>query len=255
MNKSIKADPQLCIGCRTCMIACVVNHTGKRIFEIDPNGYDFNPRVHIQKTKTMTKPIQCHHCPKPFCMAACPFDVITLGKESVDLDEDRCTGCGFCAKACPFGAITMAEIYHVTDTVKAQAIPAPDIARAWELEEAQQEANKQQKPVGFFHNLRSLFGGGGRRGKDQAKQEASCSEKPIPLTKGKFSLRTIAYKCDLCAHTETGQPACVPACPTGALSLVDPAAIAAAAKAKAAAAAKAKAAAAAKAKVPAEAKG
>lgn len=240
MNKSIKADPQLCIGCRTCMIACVVNHTGKRIFEIDPNGYDFNPRVHIQKTKTMTKPIQCHHCPKPFCMAACPFDVITLGKESVNLDEDRCTGCGFCAKACPFGAITMAEIYHVTDTVKAQAIPAPDIAKAWELEKEQEELNKHPEPVGFFHNL---FGDGHRKRQQAAtpKPASPCAEKPIPLTKGKFSIRTIAYKCDLCAHTETGQPACVPACPTGALSIIDPAAIAAKAKAAAAAKAKAKA--------------
>lgn len=240
MNKSIKADPQLCIGCRTCMIACVVNHTGKRIFEIDPNGYDFNPRVHIQKTKTMTKPIQCHHCPKPFCMAACPFDVITLGKESVDLDEDRCTGCGFCAKACPFGAITMAEIYHVDDRVKAQAIPAPDIARAWELEAQQKEENTQPKPVGFFHNLRTLFGGRGRRNQEERPVPQGCEEKPIPLRSGKFSLRTIAYKCDLCAHTDTGQPACVPACPTGALSIIDPAAIAAAAKAKAAALAKKK---------------
>lgn len=241
MNKSIKADPQLCIGCRTCMIACVVNHTGKRIFEIDPNGYDFNPRVHIQKTKTMTKPIQCHHCPKPFCMAACPFDVITLGNESVDLDEDRCTGCGFCADACPFGAITMAEIYHVNDRIKARAIPAPDIAQALELEARQKEEHTQPKPVGFFHNLRSLFGGRSRRSQEEPAPQY-CSEKPILLKKGKFSLRTIAYKCDLCAHTDTGQPACVPACPTGALSIVDPAAIAAAAKAKAAALAKAKAA-------------
>lgn len=36
MNKFIKSDPMLCIGCRTCMIACVVNHTGKNIFTMDP---------------------------------------------------------------------------------------------------------------------------------------------------------------------------------------------------------------------------
>lgn len=239
MNKSIKADPKLCIGCRTCMIACVVSHTGKRIFEIDPNSYDFNPRIHIEKTKTMTKPVQCHHCPKPFCMAACPFDVITLGKESVDLDESRCTGCGFCADACPFGAITMAEIYHPNEKVAAKAIPAPDIAKARELETQQQQGQTQQKPAGFFHNLRSLFGGRGRKGQNQP-QPKRCDEKPLPLQNGKFSLRTIAYKCDLCAHTEKGRPACVDACPTEALALVDPAAITA--KAKAAMAAKAAAA-------------
>jgi electron transport protein HydN len=52
--------------------------------------------------------------------------------------------------------------------------------------------------------------------------------------------RMVAYKCDLCAHTETGEPACIPACPTEALSLFDPveARAKALAKAKAAKAAK-----------------
>ncbi|SJZ67755.1 4Fe-4S dicluster domain-containing protein [Megasphaera cerevisiae] len=224
MNKFIKADPILCIGCRTCMIACVVNHTGKRIFEIDPNSYDFNPRIHIVKNKNVTKPVQCHHCPKPKCLEACPFDVISLGKDSVILDEDRCTGCGFCAKACPFGAITMAEIYHPNKRVRAAAIPAPDIAAAIAIETT--PAAPQEK--GFFHNLSSLFGGGGKKGHKKASDVPEGTARPQPpVPSGKFSVRTIAYKCDLCAHTDTGQPACIPACPTEALSLVDPAVIAA----------------------------
>lgn len=45
-------------------------------------------------------------------------------------------------------------------------------------------------------------------------------------TKGR-PFRIVAYKCDLCANTETGEPACIPACPTEALSLFDPAVVAA----------------------------
>lgn len=140
MNHTLKADPILCIGCRTCMIACVVNHTGRHIFEIDPDGYDFNPRIHIKKTATKTTAVFCHQCPKPRCAEACPFGVITIGEDRIVLDESQCRGCGLCAKACPFGAITVVD--------------------------------------------------------------------------------GTAYKCDLCASGETGQPACIPACPTEALSLL-----------------------------------
>lgn len=112
MNKFIKSDPMLCIGCRTCMIACVVNHTGKNVFNMDPDSYDFTPRVQIQITKDMTKPVQCRQCPKPKCMEACPFNAISMGEDSVILDQDICKGCGKCAKACPFDGITMARIYH-----------------------------------------------------------------------------------------------------------------------------------------------
>ena len=112
MNKFIKSDPMLCIGCRTCMIACVVNHTGKNVFNMDPDSYDFTPRVQIQITKDMTKPVQCRQCPKPKCMEACPFNAISMGEDSVILDQDICKGCGKCAKACPFDGITMARIYQ-----------------------------------------------------------------------------------------------------------------------------------------------
>ena len=104
MNKFIKSDPMLCIGCRTCMVACVVNHTEKNVFAMDPDSYDFTPRVQIQITDTVTKPVQCHQCPKPKCMEACPFNAISMGEDMVIHDQDICKGCGKCAKACPFKA-------------------------------------------------------------------------------------------------------------------------------------------------------
>ena len=79
---------------------------------MDPDSYDFTPRVQIQITKDMTKPVQCRQCPKPKCMEACPFNAISMGEDSVILDQDICKGCGKCAKACPFDGITMARIYH-----------------------------------------------------------------------------------------------------------------------------------------------
>lgn len=109
MNRFVKGNPSLCIGCRTCMIACVVAHEGKHIFEIDPNGYDFQPRIQVVKTRTKTATVQCHHCEDAPCVKACPVGAMVKGVNSVDLREDRCIGCRQCVLACPFGAVQMVE--------------------------------------------------------------------------------------------------------------------------------------------------
>ena len=154
MYKHIKVDTDLCIGCKTCMAACVVSHTGNRIFAMSPDSFDFTPRIHITRTSSVTKPNHCRQCPTPQCMAACPFNCIFLGERTVVIDEDACRGCGKCARACPFDAILMTRIV---------------------------------------------------RGNTQGR-----------------AFRLVALKCDLCANTIKGTPACIDACPTEALTLFTP---------------------------------
>ncbi len=109
MNRFVKGNSELCIGCRTCMIACVVAHEGKQIFQIDPDGYDFHPRLNVVKTATKTMTVQCHHCENAPCVKVCPVDAMTQGANSVELNEDKCIGCRQCVMACPFGAVQMVE--------------------------------------------------------------------------------------------------------------------------------------------------
>lgn len=116
MNYFVKGNPDLCIGCRTCMIGCVVAHEGKHIFEVDPDSYTFNPRLHMVKTAKISVPVQCKHCENPACMAACPVGAIHLGDHAVIIDTAKCMGCKSCMDACPFGAIDM-----VVDAGKFQA--------------------------------------------------------------------------------------------------------------------------------------
>ncbi|GMO24333.1 MAG: 4Fe-4S dicluster domain-containing protein [Termitinemataceae bacterium] len=113
MNSFVKATPLRCIGCRTCMIACVVAHEGKRIFEIDPDGYSFNPRLFMVKTAKLSAPVQCRHCENAACKQACTSSAIVIKDGIVSIDQKKCIGCKNCVIACPFGAVEIVETAEV----------------------------------------------------------------------------------------------------------------------------------------------
>ena len=52
----------------------------------------------------MQKSICPQYCPAPFCLTACPADAITVtvkGKtKNVNIDMDKCNGCGICRAMC-----------------------------------------------------------------------------------------------------------------------------------------------------------
>ncbi len=99
----IRVHPEVCSGCRACMVACVVRHDGRfgtataRIYvaKDDAAGTD-EPRV-------------CRHCRRAPCVAACPTGALYRDRALglVRVHGQDCTGCGECAAACPFGAITL----------------------------------------------------------------------------------------------------------------------------------------------------
>jgi electron transport protein HydN len=109
VNSFVKANPARCIGCRACMISCVVAHEGKRIFEIDPDGYGFNPRLFVVKTAKVSLPVHCRQCESPACKASCASGAITLEAGRVSVDQARCIGCKNCLIACPFGAMDLVD--------------------------------------------------------------------------------------------------------------------------------------------------
>ncbi|MDR3301531.1 MAG: 4Fe-4S dicluster domain-containing protein [Spirochaetaceae bacterium] len=115
LNSFVQAKPVRCIGCRTCMIACVVAHEGKRIFEIDPDSYAFNPRLFMVKTATLSAPVQCKHCENPACKQACTSNAISIKDNTVVIDSKKCIACKNCVIACPFGAVEIVETAEVNN--------------------------------------------------------------------------------------------------------------------------------------------
>ncbi len=150
-DKFVIADPGTCIGCKTCMAACLSKH--------DTPGDVAVARLNLVTTLSVSAPIVCHHCADAPCIAACPVSALYEDEAAgrVGIREDRCIGCQSCVMACPYGAVTV-----TTRNVSAR-----------------------------LGNL-----------------SISAYEKPVVI------------KCDLCAD-RVGGPACVQACPTKGLVLVD----------------------------------
>ncbi len=147
VSKFVLADPNVCIGCQTCMAACLSKH--RRPGDIG------RPRLNLVTTLRVSAPIACHHCDNAPCANVCPVGALYFDDGRVAIRQDRCIGCFNCEMACPFGAI---DIVGKNET-------------------------------------RSL-------------EDLRFANKPFPV------------KCDLC-YDRAGGPACVEACPTKGLRLVD----------------------------------
>lgn len=116
MNKCVRGNPNLCIGCRTCMVACVEAHTDRPFYELKFEDIRFNPKLHMIKSYDITVPYQCRHCETPECMKVCKAGAIVHKEDRVLIDLNKCDGCGDCVSACPFGSIDMVARADLSDS-------------------------------------------------------------------------------------------------------------------------------------------
>ncbi|MDD5562966.1 MAG: hydrogenase 2 operon protein HybA [Thermoanaerobaculaceae bacterium] len=107
-------DATLCIGCKTCVVAC--KQANDMPVESAANGGLWDAPTDLDsKTKNIIKLYrdgeqesfvkqQCMHCVDPGCAAACMLH--SLHKDEVTgvvmYDPTYCVGCRYCMMACPF---------------------------------------------------------------------------------------------------------------------------------------------------------
>jgi NADP-reducing hydrogenase subunit HndC len=152
-KRQLRVYPELCTGCKTCELACAVEHSrSKNLLGALMESPPPHPRLYVEvdrssPAETLNMPVICYQCDPAPCITACIPQVMHRSSENgvTNVGGKRaCIACSMCVMACPFGVIARA--------------PAPD---------------------------------------------------------GKI----MALKCDLCPGRDV--PACVAACPTGAIVLME----------------------------------
>lgn len=110
MNRFVIAEPDKCIGCRTCEVACVLAHPKPTGEAPALSPQNFLPRLRLVKSENLTAPVQCRHCENAPCVASCPTGALHYEDNTVQLATEQCIGCQTCVIVCPFGAIEMVSI-------------------------------------------------------------------------------------------------------------------------------------------------
>ena len=92
----IKIDRSKCIGCLTCVTACVVSH--------ETDSGDSRNRVVID-SETKPAPIFCRHCERPECVYTCMTGAMSKNPETGYVEY-------MCVMACPYGVLKSDRIEH-----------------------------------------------------------------------------------------------------------------------------------------------
>jgi len=98
-RKVIVVDPDKCVGCHSCEMACSIKH-----FNVCSPYYS---RIRIQEFREVNTfiPVTCQACEEASCITVCPMNArYRLESGAVVTDEERCIGCRACIYSCPFGA-------------------------------------------------------------------------------------------------------------------------------------------------------
>ena len=103
------ADPELCLGCKTCEVACAVERgsVSKNRFDAVHEPVRPKARVYVQWDGDNSFPLQCGHCDEARCLEICPSGA--LKRENTERlvihDTEKCIGCWMCVMVCSYGLI------------------------------------------------------------------------------------------------------------------------------------------------------
>jgi len=112
LNRFVAADPNKCVGCRVCEVACFVVHSDHEHEISGTLDSPIIPRLYVLKSEKGSIPIQCRHCEDAPCAKSCKVSAIVHSNGRILIRENLCIGCKACMDACPFGAIDMTPVFR-----------------------------------------------------------------------------------------------------------------------------------------------
>jgi carbon-monoxide dehydrogenase iron sulfur subunit len=105
--KQIYVNEQACIGCHLCEVYCRLQHarTGDLVKAFKKESPQPLPRLRVDECGIISLSVRCQHCEDAPCVNACITGALSRDPLTslVNVDEERCIGCGTCALVCPLG--------------------------------------------------------------------------------------------------------------------------------------------------------
>jgi formate dehydrogenase beta subunit len=111
-------DTSTCIGCKACEVACqewndlpIAETHQEGTYQTMPtlqanywNLIEFREVEYSGGLSWLMRKHQCMHCADPGCLAACPAPgaIVQYQNGIVDVNPEKCIGCGLCEPGCPF---------------------------------------------------------------------------------------------------------------------------------------------------------
>lgn len=107
MMKQVYIKDQVCIGCHLCEVYCRLKHSrsGDLVKAYKKESPRPLPRLRVDESGIVSLSVRCQHCSDAPCIRACLTGALSRDPSTslVNVDEERCIGCGTCALVCPLG--------------------------------------------------------------------------------------------------------------------------------------------------------
>ncbi len=105
----ILVNPDRCLGCHTCELACAVAHTeAGSVIGAVLAGERLQPRNYVLQVDSVKISTQCRQCEDAPCVKVCPTGATYRTETYTAVDQRLCIACRLCMMVCPFGAIRVA---------------------------------------------------------------------------------------------------------------------------------------------------
>ncbi len=132
--KEIFVHLDRCLGCKSCEMACAVQHSAsKNLYGAVSEKPGPVRRLYVEMAEGLKVPLVCRHCEDAPCVAVCRTGAMSQDPITgvVDRDASSCVGCWMCAMICPYGVVgRQAEVRVAVKCDRCKDLEVPACVRA-----------------------------------------------------------------------------------------------------------------------------